>query len=203
MSKNRKDTRRRSGGRTRIPTPESLAAAAVRYLSRYATSEANLRRVLKNSIRRAAAADGGFARDREAQRKLLNVIDSLIEKHRKSGALDDSAYAAAKADSLRRTGHSAKIIALRLKRDGIADSIISSVLSQEKTIAGKAELSAALAFAKRKKIGLFRLSRPQEEKATERSLLLRREFAAMERAGFSYDTAREILGGETEIGTDD
>jgi SOS response regulatory protein OraA/RecX len=52
------------------PTPERLANAALYYLSRYAASEASLRRVLENRVRRAAMRDEAFAADREAQAAL-------------------------------------------------------------------------------------------------------------------------------------
>ncbi len=76
-----------------IPTTDSLARAAFRYLGRYAASEASLRRVLVNKIRRAALFHSEFSRDAAKQAELRNDIETIIEKHRKTGALNDTAYA--------------------------------------------------------------------------------------------------------------
>jgi regulatory protein len=184
--------------RIRIPTPEYLANVALYYLSRFATSEASLRRVLKNRLKRAAIAHEAFAADAAAQETLRRVIDSLVEQHRKTGVLNDAAYAAMKTGSMRRSGRSARRITQHLQQKGIAPEIIERTLKpQDEDDTGDAESKAALAFARRRKLGLFR-----KDGVNPKNLLpheqRRKDFATMARAGFAYDTARDILGGEFE-----
>lgn len=161
-----------------LPTPEFLENVALRYLSRFASSEENLRRVLENHIKKAAMSNREFSQDLEAQRKLRIAIDSIIEKHKKSGALNDFAYAVMKIDSMRREGKSRKRIEEKLKQKGIPQSIITSILSEKG--GNEEELKAALVSIKKIK--------RKTNKQSEKKLL-----SAMARAGFSYEIAKKAL----------
>lgn len=173
----------------KIPTPESLANAALQYLTRYAASEESFRRVLKNRIRRAALDNPDFGADLERQGVLLCEIERLLEKHRKSGALNDDSFAETKVRSLRREGRSRRYIAQKLAVKGLSSKTVEAALLQnaEGATADEAEFAAALALAKRRKIGPFRKGLTDRE-------LKRKEFALLARAGFSFDTAQKVLG---------
>ena len=172
----------------RVPTVEYLGNVALHYLARFAASEAGLRRVLENRLRRAAMTHEDFAADKAAQQTLRDAIETIIIRHKKSGVLDDAAFAAMKTRSLRRAGGSARRIAEKLQHKGIAKPLIAAALQPE---AGEedAERQAALAYAKRRRLGPFR-KQPADEAQR------RKDFAAMARAGFAYDLAAGILGGE-------
>ena len=162
---------------TRRLTPESLDNAALFYLERYAASEASLRRVLLQKIRRAALRDEAFADDKAAQDSLRAHVETIIEKHRRLGVLNDESYAAMKVAGLRRAGGSKRKIEQKLAQKGVSASTIAQALTQEDEDSEEAELKAARAFAKKKRLG-------NTPKAV----------ATMARAGFSFDVVRKILG---------
>ncbi|MFA5040762.1 MAG: regulatory protein RecX [Bdellovibrionales bacterium] len=176
-----------------IPTPQSLSHAALQYLGRYAASEASLRRVLINRLRRAAMQNQDFREDEKRQETLRQAIEQIIEKHRKSGALNDAAFAETKVNSLRRTGRSQRAILQKLKAKGISTTLIKEALDQnaDEKSPEEAEMTAALALLRRRKMGPFRRT-PENEN------IRRRELAALARAGFSLNIARRALrqGGE-------
>ncbi len=180
----------------KIPNPQSLANAALHYLGRYAASEASLRQVLKNRLRRAALQHPDFAEDHERIAALKGTIEQLIEKYKKLGVLNDAALAEAKVKSLRREGRSRRAIIQKLGMKGIPGSIVKSALENnaEELPPQEAEEKAALTFARRRKMGPFR-------KLPADADLRRKDLAAMARAGFSLDVARRVLN--TQIMDDD
>ena len=91
----------------KIPTVQGLEGTALFYLGRYAASEASLRRVLMNRLQKAARALPQFAADEALNESLRTAIEIIIAKHKKSGALNDAAFAEMKTRSLRRAGRSA------------------------------------------------------------------------------------------------
>lgn len=177
----------------RIPTADSLAQAALSYLSRYAASEASLRRVLENRLRRAAMQNEAFAADRAAQTALKTVIETLIAKHTATGVLNDEAFAAMKVRSLRRAGGSARIIAQKLEQKGLARPLIHTVLHDEdEGLPEEQEERAALAFAKRRRLGPFR-SPSCEHSPDEARVLAQKDIKTLLRAGFSFDMVKRVL----------
>ena len=175
----------------KIPTPQSLANVALHYLGRYAASEASLRRVLENRLRRAAMQRPEFAADAERQAMLRGVIEQLVETHKKTGVINDAAFAETKVNSLRRQGRSRRTIQQKLGSKGIRGAIVTAALEQnaEGAAPEEVELAAALAWARRRKLGAFR----REPADPDRQ---RKDFAALARAGFSSDIARRVLKAE-------
>ncbi len=171
----------------KIPTPQSLARAAERYLERFASSEGSLERILKNTIYRAAMDNPDFASDEAERQKLAAAIIQIIEKYKKAGILNDDAYAEMKVNSLRRRGLSRSAIEQKLAQKGVKQSIVSSALKQhdEGADSEEAEFKAALAFAKRKRLGSFRKCSDAAQR--------RKDLASLSRAGFAYDIARTVL----------
>jgi regulatory protein len=172
-----------------VPTPESLARAAFSYLGRYAASESSLRRALHNRLRRAALAHPAFAQDAEKQAALRDVIEKIIEKHRMSGVLNDAAYAETKVNSLRRAGRSRRFIEFTLSRKGVHADLTHNALTETDGDGGdpaEAEMKAARAFARRRKLGPFRAGTSDENRR-------RKDLATLARAGFSLDVAKKAL----------
>lgn len=174
------------------PTPERLANIALYYLSRFAASEASLRRVLENRIRRVAMRDPDFAADTQKQNELRQAINTIVDGHKKTGALNDEAYAAMKVSSLRRAGRSTRRITQHLQQKGLAPPLIAEAVAPQED----EELQAAQRFAKRKKLGPFRQEPADKEQA-------RKDFAILARAGFSYDTARLVLDSSVDLSETD
>lgn len=173
----------------KIPTAQSLEGAALFYLSRYAASEFSLRRVLENRLRRAARHNQDFANDRAAQNHLRETIQAIIEKHKRTGVLNDAAYAEMKTASLRRAGRSARAIKQRLGQRGIAPRVIEGTLNKSVDEEGgeEAEIKAALILARRRKLGPYRAKPADPDQR-------RKDLAILARAGFSFDIARKVLG---------
>ncbi|MGE4350667.1 MAG: regulatory protein RecX [Bdellovibrionales bacterium] len=187
--------------RYKRPTPESLAAGALYYLSRYAASEAGLRRVLENKIRRAALRDEALAADASTQSALRAAIDRIVETHKRTGVINDKAFAEMKVHSLRRSGGSTRRITQKLAQKGIDKDLIEDALHPEDPdlSPAQAEEAAARAFAKKRAFGPYRKAHPQS--SDDPLLKAKRdtkEVAALARAGFSFDVAKKVLAVEIE-----
>lgn len=184
------------------PKPVTLAwlrRAALHYLERYASSSENLRRVLARKVERRLREreDPAGEEEREAAAAL---VDAVVGEASSGGYVDDRAYAAAKVASLRRKGGSRRAIAARLAAAGIDPDMVGEALrghaEREAGEAGEgdgdgtpdAERVAAQAFARRRRLGPYRL----RERAERRD----RDLAAMMRAGFGYAIARETIDGD-------
>lgn len=160
-------------------SPASVERAALYYLERYASSAENLRRVLMRRVARAARF-GETDRD-QAVAAITAVIDKLTAR----GLLSDQAYAEGRARSLSRRGISrARIVqTLAVKGVGRADADSALAALDED---GDSDLAAALRFARRKRLGPFRLG-------TDRAERRLRDLAAMGRAGYSGAVARRVV----------
>lgn len=168
-------------------TAQHLENVALHYLQRFATSSGNLRRVLMRRVEKAArAAAEDAVRDEGAA-----LVEALIARWQASGLLDDAAYAEAKVYSLRRRGASARAIRQTLAAKGIAGEAAEDCLSRLGAADAEAELAAAVALARRRRLGPWR---PAEARAAMRL----KDVAALARAGFGYDLAIRVIDGETE-----
>jgi regulatory protein len=153
--------------------------------------------VLDNRIRRAAMRDADFQNDTKLQVQLRLDIEEIIDQHRKTGAINDAAYAEVKARSLRRTGRSKRMIEQKLKIKGIDNQLIKKVLQPEdgEEDSEQSEREAAQILAKRKKLGPYRLTKSIKKTDAE---MYRKDLATLARAGFTHKIARHILGGQGE-----
>lgn len=193
MTKNIDDTSgKRSesgpGGRRKGPkpaTPERLEKAAYHYLERFATSAENLRRVLMRRVDRSAMLHGTDRAEGAA------AVDALVVRFLKVGLLDDRTYAEARAASLHRQGKSARAIRQQLGQKGVDAEIVAAALETLVEEAGteRTDLAAAVNYARRRRIGPWRLG--------DRDAARERDLAALGRQGFSYDTARRVIEAET------
>ncbi|MDD3028917.1 MAG: regulatory protein RecX [Alphaproteobacteria bacterium] len=177
----------------KTPTVQSLGAAALHYLERYAASEASLRRVLVNRIRRAALSHAAFAADDARQEELYRAIEVLVGKYKKMGVINDAAFAEMKVGSLRRQGKSRRAIVQKLAQQGVAERHVRQALAEkEEALApDEGDLQAARVLAKRRRLGVFRTKPCCDDAA-------RKDLAALARAGFSLDVARRALAGEED-----
>lgn len=171
-------------------TPAYLERAALFYLERYVTSEANLRRVLRRKIKRSLEVHGGDLEEAE------RWIDELIVRLRRNGFLDDAAYAQGLARSLHRRGKSARAIEGKLREKGVEAGLIEEALGDLEAEKPNSEFRAAVAFARRRRLGPFR----EEGKRKERR---ERDLAALGRQGFSYALARCVVEAEDVASLED
>jgi regulatory protein len=172
----------------KIPTPQYLSNVALHYLGRYAASESSLRKVLTNRIRRVASENPAFASDHDLQITLRSAIETIVEKHKKTGALNDVVFAETKVNSLRRQGRSRNAIKQKLASKGIHSKLVDAALEQnaDGLEPEQAELKAALALARKRKLGPFR-QKPGDAETK------RKDFGTLARAGFSSGISCKVL----------
>ncbi|MBB3935647.1 regulatory protein RecX [Aureimonas phyllosphaerae] len=161
-------------------TPEWLFRAAGHYLERYASTEANLRRVLQRKVMRRAQARG------EEPSVFEPMVDETVARFVELKLLDDRSYAEAKLASLRRRGTSLRQSAAKLAIKGVDRETVASVMAGDETD----DADAARRLAQRRRLGPHRL----RERAERRD----RDVAALMRAGFSYSHAAAAIDGEAD-----
>jgi regulatory protein len=176
----RTGTRKRRGPKK--ATPDYLEKAALGYLERYASSTANLRRVLMGKVTRSAQHHGT---DPEAG---AEAVETILRKLQDGGLLDDTAYAEGRAVTLHRMGHSLPAIRMRLRQKGVDDDTIDHALARLAEEADAPDLAAALRYARKRRIGPYR----RVDRGTNRE----RDMAALARKGFAPDLCQRIVDAE-------
>ncbi len=171
----------RKGRRTpRKVTPARLESKALAYLERHGGTSASLRRILRNMVSRAARVHDTDMVETAAW------IEALIARYEAAGILDDAAFAQARARKLHRRGSSARRIRAALAAKGIAPETAAAAVASLAEETAEPELTAAIAHARRRRIGPYR-------EAAEREDNWRRDMGILARAGFGYDVARRIM----------
>ena len=170
------------------PSPSRLQEAALRHLTRYAATEIGLTRVLDRRIdrwARQAGTEGEVDPDaiRQAKQDARAVTAALVE----AGAVDDAAFAQARARRLTQAGRSSRAVSAHLAARGVEGELSQSVLPQDP----EREVAAALVYARKRRLGPFRMS---EDGPDQR----RRALGAMARAGFGHGTAEQVMAMEAE-----
>lgn len=166
-----------SGRRERKPkkplTPESLNWFALRYVERYATTRDKLRKYLNNKLYERGWGGEGTA-----------PIEAMVERFAELGYVDDRSYGESKAKSLERRGFGLRRVDQALMAAGLEPELREDIRSDVD------EAEAALAYARRKRIGPFATEKPAPEQR-------QKQFAAMVRAGHSFARVKAILGADT------
>jgi regulatory protein len=153
-------------------TPQALEDAALRYLNRFDCSVDKLRRHLALLIRKRAGDS-----------TLSTHVESLIERYRASGLLDDQRFGKNLADRFQARGASKRMVAQKLRARGVPRDVVDEVARSSPD----SELASARAYVRRRRLGPHR---PEAERAPNR----RRDLAALARQGFDHDTAARALG---------
>lgn len=173
----------------RVPrkaTARHLENVALWYLARFQATARSLERVLERRVQRSARHHGTDAAEGRA------LITDLIARYRRSGLLDDAAYAQARALTLHQRGVSMRAIRARLREKGVGGPEIDDALralAENTDPDTPPDLEAARRTARRRRLGPWR-DGPQREARREKDL------AALARAGFSYEVAKRVIDGE-------
>ncbi len=159
-----------------------LERRALWYLDRFDATEQKLRSVLRRFI------DKTIPRESSEQRQAAyQLSDDLIRRYASSGLVDDERFAAAAVRGMRRRGDSSRKVVQRLLARGVPLEIAERVLAEASCDAnGEAELEAARALVRRRRLGPFR---PEPQRSERRQ----RDLAALGRAGFDRATALRAL----------
>lgn len=160
-------------------TPEGLERSALYYLERYDSSSGHLRRLLTRKVQLSARVHGT---DPEAGRA---AIERLIQRLTGAGVLDDARYAHTRVRSLIARGTSDAMIRAKLKAKSVPAPLIDAALAEAAGADPGHELAAALRYARRRRLGPFRLEARGERRE--------RDLAALGRQGFDFETARRVI----------
>ena len=177
----------------------ALNDAALAHLARYATTQAGLLRVLDRRIDRWARAQETtdlHAADPDTTAQTATraraAARAITARLAAQGLSDDAAFAASRARSLTRAGRSRQAIAAHLAARGIERNAAADAMPAHED----AELAAALACAKRRRIGPFRRAKPDAPGFDQTPLdpaARNRELATLARAGFPRAIAQRAL----------
>lgn len=153
--------------------PQALDALALRYLDRFDCSVQKLRSHLQQAIRKRGGDQDALGRH----------VDALLERYQASGLLNDARFAENLAVRLKERGGSRRAIVQKLRQRGITSGVADASVSRSP----QAELEAAKAFVRRRRLGPHR---PEAERQPNRQ----RDLAALARRGFDHETAIRALG---------
>lgn len=165
-------------------TPAYLENASLHYLERFASSSANLRRVLMRKVDRSLSHWGG-ERDEAAR-----WVDDLLVKLAGLGYVDDEAYAAMKTRGLHHRGKGMRAIRATLTAKGIGPETAQNALDALVEEEGDPDLAAAIRLAAKRRLGPYR-------QGTNRAEMRQKDMAALARAGFGFDVARRVIEAES------
>lgn len=174
------------GAGPRAPRPldeGGLEALALRYVGRYATTRAKLRSYLRRKLGERGW-DGATP----------PAPDALVERFAGLGYVDDRAFATMRGAALTRRGFGGRRIDAALRVAGISEDDGADARRD----AEAAAWTAALAFARRRRIGPF-APEPPDRAGRERAI------AVLLRGGHDFATARRIVGlpGDDPAGWED
>jgi regulatory protein len=155
---------------------------ALAYVNRFDCTATKLKRHLTERVRK----QGGH--------ETAEVwIDELVERYLGSGVLNDARFAKNLATQLTTRGKSSRMISQKLAMRGVPSEVAQELMTARRQDEPNAELDAAHAFARKRRLGPHR---DPEKRAEYRQ----KDLAALARQGFSFDTAKKALG---TLGDDD
>ena len=117
------------------------------------------------------------------------AIEAIVAKFVDAGAINDKEFAQTKARALHRRGTSTRLTHQKLRLAGIdtdtLDKAMAGLDRELDTDPRQREWQAAVALARRRRLGPFRL----KDRADHRN----RDLAAMARGGFDYQLAKKVI----------
>ncbi|MBP5699129.1 MAG: regulatory protein RecX [Alphaproteobacteria bacterium] len=166
----------------KVPTKSRLRNIALYYLERFESSEENLRIILRRRIDKYV-----FFNKEYNPMQAYQWVEDVIAECLSQNFINDKRFADFKINNYLQAGKSRRYIEQKLKQKGIDEKIIEQYFAQ----INYSEFDSALSFARKKKIGRFREN--DEDRLENRQ----KDLAALVRAGFDYDVAKEILEPES------
>jgi regulatory protein len=152
---------------------------ALAYVNRFDCTATKLKRHLAERIKKQGGDENAEA-----------WIAELVERYLGSGVLNDARFAKNLASQLTTRGKSSRMISQKLAMRGVPSEVAQELMTTRRQDEPNAELDAARAFARKRRLGPHR----DPEKRAE---FRQKDLAALARQGFSFDTAKKALGAET------
>lgn len=153
---------------------------ALAYVNRFDCTAAKLKRHLAERLRKQGGDENAEA-----------WIAELVERYLGSGVLNDVRFAKNLASQLTTRGKSSRMISQKLAMRGVSSEVAQELMATRRQDEPNAELDAARAFARKRRLGVHR-------DAQTRSEYRQKDLAALARQGFSFDTAKKALGAESD-----
>ena len=167
-----------------------LERVALWYLDRWGGSSGRLRRLLQRRVQDSERVHGTDAA--EGRR----WIEALILRLQESGVLNDRLVAESRARSHFAKGQALSSVARRLRQDGLDDEHIEAAIELLIEDRPAPNLEAAATYARRRRLGPYRVAGEREERRD-------RDLAALARRGFDYGTARRVIEAESPEALED
>lgn len=180
MTFSRRPSRSSGPREKRVPPPlepARLEEIALAYVARFSTSAGKLADYLKRKLR-----ERGWGGDVPAD------VPALVERFVERGYVDDAGYARAKGQGLLRRGFGARRIDQALGHAGIAEDLRTEAAGSEAE-----RRNAAVAFARKRRIGPFARDADEERETRLDPATREKQVAAMLRAGHPLATARRLV----------
>lgn len=170
------------GGKRKV-SAAYLERAALHYLGRFSSTEANLKKVLERKVRRRNEENA------PATAEQLGWIEDVTAKCVRYGYVDDTTYARNRVEALVRKGKPVRTIQQDLRYKGVPREIADRALREFYNANEEVDTDrqAAAAYARRRRFGPFRRADRDTEDKREK------EKASMMRAGFGYSLTVETL----------
>lgn len=165
-------------------TPQSLARAAETYAARFSATGAMLRAALMRRVRRTERLYGAGA-----AAGLPAAVEEICARMARSGAVNDAAYAAARARTLFERGTAPYAVRSRLRAKGVDPETAEAAADEASGGGPEGELAACARLARRRGLGPFRSPALRAGKREK-------DLAALARAGFSCGAARAVVDAE-------
>ena len=175
------------------PTRASLHEAALGYLARGAASADSVTKTLERRTtawaRRAARAGRDaevIASDAAAARAL---IPEIIARLREVGLVNDGPFAEVRAKRMSTAGRSRRAISAHLAQKGVDAATVREAVPHD----AAAELAAALAFARKRRLGPFVREEDAPQDRDAKRAAERRALGALARAGFDWNICERVM----------
>ncbi len=156
-------------------TRQKVEQMALGYVNRFDCTANKLKQHLAGRVRKLGGDENAAA-----------WIAELVERYSGSGVIDDARFARNLASQLTRRGKSSRAISQKLTQRGVPSEVASELMTTRRQDEPGAELEAALAYVRKRRLGPFR---PTEARAEFRQ----KDLASLARQGFSFDLAKRAL----------
>ena len=175
------------------PTGASLHEAALSYLARGAASTDSvvrtLRRRIGNWARRALRAGRDAEQVASEAAAARALVDELVSRLGEVGLVNDPVFAQTRAKRMSSAGRSRRAIAAHLTTKGIDAATVREAVAHD----ASAELAAAIALARKRRLGPFAREEVAVESRDAARAAERKALGTLARAGFDFSVCERAL----------
>jgi regulatory protein len=175
------------------PSRAALHEAALAYLARGAATADSVKKTLERRIGNWARRSVRAGRDAEGiaadAAKARELVPEIVARLGEVGLVNDTAFAENRARRMSSSGRSRRAIASHLAQKGVSAATVREALPHD---AG-AEVAAALAFARKRRIGPFASEDDVPTDREARRAAERKALGAMARAGFDWNVCDRVM----------